>query len=256
MIRVGKQNKPILFISDLHLCRTRPQITRLFLDFLSSLPRETDALYILGDLFEYWAGDDDIDDALNTTIAEHFLNLAKTGTQIFLMHGNRDFLISDSFSQRAGITILKDPSLIVSHGKRILLSHGDSLCTDDVAYQAFRQQVRSPSWQAAFLSQSLASRKALIEKLREQSEIEKSNKSESIMDVNSEAVSEMIREFGHPDVLIHGHTHRPGQHRIQKDGHMTERWVLGDWYEQGSCIRLDENGLKALPIRADRQSLP
>lgn len=231
-----------LFISDLHLCASRPHITNAFLVFLQSTAIKAKALYILGDLFEYWAGDDDIDDAFHQQIITAFRALANTGVQLFLMHGNRDFLISQDFCAAAKITLLNDPTLVVIHGEKALLSHGDDLCTDDVAYQNFRHQVRDKNWQKEFLSQSLEMRKQQIEAIRTHSEQEKSQKSAQIMDVNLDAVNALLQAYHYPQLLIHGHTHRPNQHKIQLDGHNTTRWVLGDWYEQGSYLSCDQYG--------------
>lgn len=237
-----------LFISDLHLCHSRPAITALFIGFLRNTAVAAQQLYVLGDLFEYWAGDDDLADAHHAQVISAFKALADNGVQIFFMHGNRDFLIAEGFAQASGITLLADPSLLTLYGQRVLLSHGDLLCTDDTAYQAFRQQVRDPAWQQEFLQQPLASRKAYIEGLRQRSEQEKSNKSVSIMDVNAQAVAELLRSYDYPPLLIHGHTHRPAQHALHIDGHACTRWVLGDWYEQGSCLRLDAEGLTDLAV--------
>lgn len=231
-----------LFISDLHLCSSRPAITRQFVDFLQTTAGRAEALYILGDLFEYWAGDDDLHDIHHQDIITALNKLTRTGTQVFFMHGNRDFLLGEAFSRVAGITLLTDPTLITLYGRRALLSHGDELCTDDVAYQAFRRQVREPAWQQQFLAQPLATRKAQIEALRQRSEQEKSHKAENIMDVNADAVKALLRQYDYPELLIHGHTHRPARHEIEVDGHCCERWVLGDWYEQGSCLRCNSRG--------------
>lgn len=238
----GTDARHSLFISDLHLCSTRPAITRQFVDFLQSIAGKTDALYILGDLFEYWAGDDDLDDPRHSEVIAALGALQPTGTQVFFMHGNRDFLLGEDFARRTGITLLPDPTLLTLYGKRVLLMHGDTLCTDDVAYQSFRLQVREPGWQTGFLAQPLTARKAQIEALRQRSEQEKSQKSESIMDVNANAVHALLKQYGYPELLIHGHTHRPNRHFLEIDGHACERWVLGDWYEQGSCLRLDAQG--------------
>ncbi|OAM51548.1 UDP-2,3-diacylglucosamine diphosphatase [Methylovorus sp. MM2] len=248
MSDIGNVNSFSLFISDLHLCHTRPAITAQFIAFLASTAKDAEALYILGDFFEYWAGDDDIADAHHQHIIGALKGLSSSGTKIFFMHGNRDFLIADIFAASAGLTLLPDPTLLEVYGKRILLSHGDTLCTDDLDYQAFRKQVRAPAWQKAFLDQPLATRKAQIEALRQRSESEKSYKNESIMDVNPDAVHTLLRDFDYPEILIHGHTHRPALHQLTYDGHTSERWVLGDWYEQGSCLRLDKTGCKNIAI--------
>lgn len=239
---VGNKTTYSLFISDLHLCSSRPAITQQFLTFLQTEAVQAHALYILGDLFEYWAGDDDLDDAHHQAIIAGLHRLAATGTNIFFMHGNRDFLLGQVFADAAGIQLLHDPTIIDLHGKRVLLSHGDALCTDDVDYQAFRRQVRTSAWQAAFLATPLAARKTQIKTLRLRSEQEKSYKSESIMDVNADAVNHLIKDYDYPELLIHGHTHRPALHRLKVDGHACQRWVLGDWYEQGSRLRCDATG--------------
>ena len=234
-----------LFISDLHLCDSRPNISQAFHQFLEKTATQAQALYILGDLFEYWAGDDAI--AVGTYQATiHALNkLVASGVQVFFMHGNRDFLIDAGFSSATGIKILPDPSLITLYGKPVLLSHGDELCTDDVAYQQFRGEVRSDTWKNHFLSKPLSDRVAYIQQLRTQSEQAKSTKSMQIMDVNFAAVDSLLREYNYPPLFIHGHTHRPNNHLHQIDGNACERWVLGDWYEQGSYLKLDANGCQS-----------
>lgn len=236
-----------LFISDLHLCASRPAITTAFLQFLENTAAKVHALYILGDLFEYWAGDDDIDDAFHQQIITAFRRTADAGTSIYLMHGNRDFLIGENFCQHAGITLIPDPIMIDLHGQQALLSHGDDLCTDDVAYQQFRSQVREKKWQADFLSQPLSLRKQQIQAIRARSEQEKTQKSMEIMDVNAEAVAALLQKY-QPDLLIHGHTHRPDCHTIQLGDRQINRWVLGDWYEQGSYLACDDNGCRAVKL--------
>ena len=235
--------RPDLFISDLHLCASRPEITRAFLDFLSKTATQAHSLYILGDLFEYWAGDDDLEQ--HQVLIAAFKALASCGVKLYLMHGNRDFLIGARFCDAAKIQLLADPTLITLHGKRVLLSHGDSLCTDDVDYQEFRYQVRESQWQQDFLMQPLANRKQQIEAIRLRSEQEKSQKLAQIMDVKQDAVAALFSAYHYPELLIHGHTHRPNQHMLQIDGHQVTRWVLGDWYEQGSYLACDQNGCKA-----------
>ena len=237
-----------LFISDLHLCASRPHITTAFLDFLKETASKAVALYILGDLFEYWAGDDDIQDIHHQPVISAFKHLANAGVKLYLMHGNRDFLISNTFCDAAGMTLLPDPSLISLHGKSVLLSHGDDLCTDDVEYQKFRLQVRAAKWQEDFLKLPLQVRKDQIETIRTRSEHEKSQKSMQIMDVNQAAVDQLLKTYHYPELLIHGHTHRPHQHQIQLDGHNITRWVLGDWYEQGSYLRCDQFDCKAMAL--------
>jgi len=237
-----------IFISDLHLCASRPHITSAFLQFLSSDAKSAKALYILGDLFEYWAGDDDVEDDFNKQIIQGFKQLASSGIFIYLMHGNRDFLITDDFCKAAHIHLINDPTLIDLYGNTALLSHGDALCTDDVTYQQFRTQVRNKQWQSEFLSQPLQARKSQIEAIRLRSEQEKSNKSAAIMDVNPDAVSQLLKEYRHPSLLIHGHTHRPNQHQLLVEGKTTTRWVLGDWYEQGSYLICDASGCRSVNL--------
>ena len=238
---MGNESSHSLFISDLHLCASRPAITKAFIQFLKKTAINAEKLFILGDLFEYWAGDDDLLHTDHADIIQAIKALGDAGTEVFFIHGNRDFLIGEQFSKAASIHLLPDPSEINLYGKRILISHGDELCTDDTRYQAFRAQVRSPAWQAEFLSNPLTARKAQIEALRLQSEQEKSHKSLAIMDVNSDAVSALLRQHEYPKLFIHGHTHRPNTHIIEIDGHQCQRIVLGDWYEQGSCLRLHKN---------------
>jgi UDP-2,3-diacylglucosamine hydrolase len=231
-----------LFISDLHLCESRPHITSVFLTWLTEVAANAQALYILGDFFEYWAGDDAMFDAFHQPIIQALLQLTQGNTQVFLMHGNRDFLIRDAFSKATGVQLLQDPTFTRINGVQVLLSHGDALCTDDLQYMAFREKVRQPAWQEAFLGQTLAERKAFIQQARAQSEAEKSIKMASIMDVNEQALTHLLREYHYPAVFIHGHTHRPNRHVHSIDGHSCERYVLGDWYEQGSYLKLDAGG--------------
>ena len=248
MTNIGNAVSHSLFISDLHLCASRPAVTKAFINFLQTTAKRAEQLYILGDLFEYWAGDDDLTHVNHAKIIQTFKSLSEAGTKIYLMHGNRDFLLGEQFSKATNIKQLPDPSEINLYGKRILISHGDVLCTDDTRYQAFRAQVRDPAWQATFLSHPLSARKAQIEALRQQSEQEKSNKSLEIMDVNSDAVSNLLRQHQYPELFIHGHTHRPNVHLIEIDGHQCQRIVLGDWYEQGSCLRLDAAGFHSQAV--------
>ena len=221
----------IHFISDLHLCADRPALTAVFERYLAGPARAAKRLYILGDLFEYWAGDDDVDDPLASLVASQIKALAKAGCSVFFMPGNRDFLIGTDFAGRASLEILPEPTLIMLDEQPAVLCHGDSLCTDDIAYQAFRKQVRNPAWQAQFLTQPLAVRKQIIAGVRMKSEEAKSEKAAAIMDVNTAAVTALLRENGFPR-LIHGHTHRPAEHSLNVEGHVFERWVLADWREE------------------------
>ncbi len=225
---------PTLFISDLHLDDTRPQITDLFASFLAEKARGADALYILGDLFESWIGDDD-DAPLARRVAEGLRGLRDSGVPIHFMHGNRDFLLGVDFAERAGMTLLTDPTVVDLHGERTLLMHGDTLCTDDVEYQKFRTLVRNPVWQAQFLGKPLAERRAFAAQARGESRKQTAMKAAEIMDVNPDAVESAMRTHG-VRRLIHGHTHRPATHRFDLDGAAAERIVLGDWYEQSSVL--------------------
>lgn len=236
-----------LFIADLHLSPALPRATTLFKRFLGEIAVQAEALYILGDLFEAWVGDDDLDLPFHQDIAQALAELSRQGVRLYLMHGNRDFLLGQRFLQAIGATLLDDPSLIELHGTATLLSHGDAFCTDDVAYQVFRRQVRASAWQAAFLSKPLAERRQVAQTLREQSEREKSAKEMAIMDVNAVAVAAALREHGYPR-LIHGHTHRPARHLHELDDHACERWVLPDWYEAGGYLRCDANGCAAFTL--------
>lgn len=230
-----------LFISDLHLCESRPKINQCFIDFLNTTAKNAQALYILGDFFEYWAGDDAIEIGVHQAIIESLKELS-SHTEVFLLHGNRDFLLGEKFEKASGAKRLPDPSLLNLYGKSVLISHGDALCTDDHDYQKFRNEVRSANWQSNFLNQPLQNRIVYIEQLRAKSEQEKSTKSMHIMDVNPNALIQLLRQFNVPPIFIHGHTHRPKMHIHQIDGKACERWVLGDWYEQGSYLMLDANG--------------
>lgn len=232
----------ILFISDLHLCPERPHVTRLFLEFLSDRATQAEALYILGDLFEYWAGDDDLDDLHHQSVIEGMRALSDHGTAVYVMHGNRDFLMGQGFSAASGATLLTDPVTVDLYGKTAVLTHGDMLCTDDTEYQQFRGVVREPKWQKEFLGLPLVQRKAKIAELRGRSEEAKSYKDAAIMDVNQNAVAEFLRSHGYPSLLIHGHTHRPARHQIEIDGRHCERIVLADWGDTGSCLVCTEQG--------------
>ncbi|MCE9632860.1 MAG: UDP-2,3-diacylglucosamine diphosphatase [Methylophilales bacterium] len=239
-----------LFISDLHLCEERPQITALFLDFLATTAKHAETLYVLGDLFEYWAGDDDLSDPYHQIIVAGLRALSKNGTRLYIMHGNRDLLIGQDFMQACGANPLPDPTVIDLYGQTVLLAHGDKLCTDDVKYQEFRRQVHDPAWQKIFLAQPLTSRKAQISGMRQQSEQEKSHKSEAIMDVNTEAVARLFGDYNFPPLLIHGHTHRMNRHALNISGHQCERIVLGDWYESGSYLECSMQGCAMQVITA------
>lgn len=241
-----------IFISDLHLCAEEPATTQAFLDFIArSVLGRTERLYILGDLFEYWAGDDDLDDAFNQTIVATLQQISASGIALFFIAGNRDFLIGAEWAHATGAMLLPDPFLTEFTAGHFLLSHGDVLCTDDTDYQAFRALVREPAWQAAFLARPLAERHALISGMRMQSEQAKQYKQAGIMDVNADAVAELLRRFP-GSTLIHGHTHRPAHHHLTLDGIARQRWVLTDWHvapsgpKRGGGLLLNEAGLRVL----------
>jgi len=239
---------PVLFISDLHLCEARPAIAALFFDFLASrVLGKAEELVILGDLFEYWIGDEDLDLAFNRAVADGIRRVADGGTRVSLMHGNRDFLLGARFCEASGAALLPDPTARELFGAATLLMHGDTLCTDDTAYLQFRAMVRDPAWQRAFLAQPVAARRRQAEDARGRSESEKQAKSAEIMDVNPAAVENVLRAHGYPR-LIHGHTHRPARHAHLVDAHACERWVLPDWYETGGYLECDAAGCRALAV--------
>ena len=223
-----------LFISDLHLDEARPRIVDEFGRFLREDARSAQALYILGDLFESWIGDDD-DGELAQSVAASLRDLRESGVPIYFMHGNRDFLLGNDYASRAGLTLLTDPHLIALGGERTLIMHGDTLCTDDAEYQKFRSLVRDPGWQRDFLAKPLAERRAFAARARAESRSHTAMARPEIMDVNDEAVASAMRAHG-VHRLIHGHTHRPATHRFDLDGEPAERIVLGDWYEQSSAL--------------------
>lgn len=202
---------------------------------------------MLGDLFEAWLGDDDPEPEYRRVIAA-LRALADAGTRLFFMHGNRDFLVGERFSTESGCTLLGDHAVVDLYGERVLLMHGDLLCTDDVEYQAFRKMVRDPAWQARMLALPVAQRKALAAQVKAQTKAAVMAKAEDIMDVNDDAVADTMRRHG-VRTLLHGHTHRPAVHRFTLDGKPAMRIVLGDWYTQGSSVRWDPSGfvLESLP---------
>jgi len=236
------QSGTVLFISDLHLSPDAPATTARFHAFLSGVARHATSLTILGDLFDYWAGDDDLDDRFNAEIVAALRKTADAGIKIDFMAGNRDFLIGDVFAAAAGLSLLPDPSVLTISGVKTLLTHGDTLCTDDADYQRFRRQVRDPAWQAAFLARPLVERKAEIAGLRQRSDSEKSIKPLAIMDVNADTVITTLKQHGAASI-IHGHTHRQGQHTHLVDGQPCQRWVLGDWHaDRGDALACGANG--------------
>lgn len=240
---------PVLFISDLHLTPERPQAAHLLRRFLRDVAPSAAALYILGDFFEAWVGDDDLSEPFHADIAEALRILSGHGTQVAFLPGNRDFLAGEAFARAAGLTLLPDPTRLDLFGVPTLLSHGDAFCTDDATYQAFRAQVRGAAWQQAFLALPLAERRALARELRERSEQAKAGKKPEIMDVNAEAVERAFRE-SRVDRIIHGHTHRPARHEHLVDGRPRERWVLADWYDTGAYLHCDAQGCRAVALAA------
>jgi UDP-2,3-diacylglucosamine hydrolase len=234
-----------LFISDLHLSAERPDTNQQFFRFLGDEATRAQSLYVLGDLFEYWAGDDELKDPagdpLAAEVASGFKSLANSGVRVWIMHGNRDFLVGKGFLAASGAQLLDDPSVIRAAGKRIALLHGDTLCTDDHDYQAWRRTARSAEWQRDFLSKNLFERKKAIQGLRKKSKEVIAAKPTEIMDVNQETVRDVFRHLKLRH-MIHGHTHRPARHEIEVDGARCERWVLPDWYGRGGYLVLDDVG--------------
>ena len=221
-----------LFVSDLHLTADMPRTAEAFFDFLRNEAPRTQALYLLGDIFEYWAGDDDLATPFNRRVCDELRALYTRGVKLFWIAGNRDFLVGATFAAEAGLSLLQEPYVAEIAGQRFLLLHGDAQCTDDTAYMAFRAQVREPAWQAAFLSKPLAERKAIIEGMREGSRAAQKEKSMEIMDVNPAQIEKLFDTHS-VELIIHGHTHRPGVHRT-KGG---TRYVLPDWDCDGEVMR-------------------
>lgn len=232
-----------LFVSDLHLQASLPRTTAAFLAFLQTHARQTQRLYLLGDIFEYWAGDDDLATPYNQQIADAIRAVSRDGAQVAWIAGNRDFLVGQGFADAAGLTLLDDPHVAALAGRTLALAHGDAQCTDDHAYMAFRAQVRQPAYQQQFLAMPLAQRKAIIEGIRKNSQDANQGKSYEIMDVNAGAIDQLFAQTG-TDTLIHGHTHRPALHRLE--GRL--RYVLPDWeYDvetpRGGWISLTGDGV-------------
>lgn len=232
----------LLFISDLHLHASRPNITRAFYHFLENRATDCKALYILGDFFDSWIGDDD-DDPFGIEVAENLKALSDKGTKIYLMHGNRDFLLGKEFAHKAGATLIDDPYSLTIDGIDTLLLHGDSLCTQDAEYMAMRKEFRSAAWQKNILAQPLVARRALANKLRIESHKMNSLKASDIMDVTTSAVIALMRK-SKVNLMIHGHTHRPKRHLLSLDGSRSERIVLGDWETKGWCLSINNKGIE------------
>ncbi|BEV70568.1 MULTISPECIES: UDP-2,3-diacylglucosamine diphosphatase [unclassified Paludibacterium] len=234
----------IHLISDLHLSEETPKLNQLFLRTLADWQGKIDALYILGDLFEYWVGDDDDSDFIRQMLAA--MQAFSRVTPLFVMRGNRDFLLGQGFADASGATLLEEPSELQVGIGRYLLCHGDALCTDDLAYQQFRAQSRQPAWQQAMLSRPLAERHAIARQARMASESNKQQTGLSdISDVTDSAVLALLQAHGWP-MLVHGHTHRPACHLIEQDGQQTQRWVIADWHDdRGGYLQIDTHGISA-----------
>lgn len=236
----------ILLISDLHLEEQRPDITRAFLHFLETRASRAEALYILGDFFEVWIGDDAMT-PFQQKIAQALRALSDRGTRIYLMHGNRDFMLGKRFCRTAGCELLADPSVVEFDGERVLLMHGDSLCTRDENYMRLRRALRNPLSLFILRNLPLSTRRKLARKLRNESRTQTRMKATDIIDVTPEMIPRMLTEHG-VRTLIHGHTHRPATHELNIDGHAARRIVLGDWDRQGWALQVDENGYHQAPF--------
>jgi UDP-2,3-diacylglucosamine hydrolase len=235
-----------LLLSDLHLDGSFPRAIAAFESFLAGPARSADALYILGDLFESWVGDDD-DDPHRTRICEALRALSAAGVACHVCHGNRDFLLGHGFERRTGCRILPDPTIVEGYGERVLLTHGDALCTDDVSYQRLRRTVRDPAWQRRFMRLSLRTRRVLADFARAGSRSHTGMTAPAIMDANQDAIVAVLRACS-VRTLIHGHTHRPAFHHMIVDGAPARRLVLGAWYEQGSYLRWDAAGFTSVSL--------
>jgi len=235
-----------LFISDLHIDAERPAITARFLAFLRNEARHADALYVLGDLFESWVGDDAPDPDQSAVLAA-LKSLTDGGTACFVMRGNRDFLLGGRFCELSGAELLPDPIVLTLYGRRVLVMHGDALCTDDASYQRLRATVRDAGWQRRFLALSVGARRALAGAARDGSRAHTAGLAGDIADVNPASVARVLRDAG-TTALVHGHTHRPAVHELSVDGRPCVRIVLGDWYDQGSVLRWDERGYALSPL--------
>ena len=221
-----------LFVSDVHLQPSHPKTSAAFFGFLEQHAMAAQALYVLGDLFEYWAGDDDLDDPFNRQVVAALRRVSDAGVAVFWIAGNRDFLVGPAFAAASGATLLAEPFVADCNGQRIVLLHGDAECTSDVGYMEFRAQVRQPEWQSQFLALPLAQRKAIIAGLRSNSRAEQAGKSYAIMDVTPQAIAQVFAQTS-TQVMIHGHTHRPALH-VSGD---TRRYVLPDWDFDGQPVR-------------------
>lgn len=232
----------IAFISDIHITPEHPASIRLFEEFLNSATNSIERLYILGDLFDYWVGDDGSDRLGHDPAEAALRKLADSGTQLFFMHGNRDFLIGEEFAKRTGCTLLADPTVISLDQRKVLLTHGDMLCTDDVEHQHARKEMLSDKWKMAFLEKPLTERIDTAAGLRATSENKKSTKSMAEMDVNQSAVEALMKEHN-VNTLVHGHTHQPAVHEFTLAKKPAWRYVLGDWHERCSALYYQDGNL-------------
>lgn len=230
------------FIADLHLCESRPDITACFLRFLEATAIQAERLYILGDLFEAWVGDDD-DSPFVAQIAQALSQLSQQGTQVLYIHGNRDFLIGKCFAKKSSMVLLPEVEQIDLYGHNTVIMHGDTLCTQDIDYQAFRRKSRSWWWQAMVKSLPLFMRKRIAANYRKKSSEATARKSQEIMDVTEQEVINSLKQY-HSLLLIHGHTHRPAVHRLLIDNKEAKRIVLGDWYEQGAWLKVTPTSME------------
>ncbi|MDP2825457.1 MAG: UDP-2,3-diacylglucosamine diphosphatase [Sulfuritalea sp.] len=239
------------FVSDLHLRAERPDLTQRFAAFLAdTAAARVEVLFILGDLFEYWIGDDDLADTFNAQVCRLLRDLADQGTRIFFIAGNRDFLIGETFAAAAGISLLGETEKVGAGGTATLLMHGDTVCTDDIPYQQFRQMVRAKAWQANFLARPLAERRAEVQDLRRRSAAAMQGKTAAIMDANATAIRAALTTHG-CICLIHGHTHRPGHEAIQLASGSAERWVLSDWDTgRGDALEIGPAGVRRIDLSA------
>ena len=243
----------IFFVSDLHLSPRSPGATRLFLQFLGGNARQADELFILGDLFEAWIGDDDCDAPFNAEVVAALRLASESGLKISAMHGNRDFLLGTGFTAASGVKLLNDPYVLSTAEWQFVLSHGDALCLDDTAYMTFRNQVRNPAWQAALLAKPLAERRAIAAHMREVSESSQRGKENPYTDLQAAATDDFLREHGYA-TFIHGHTHQPAKHDHIVDGIHVERWVLADWHEdRGECLVWDGEALSREAITLENR---
>ena len=236
---------PTLFISDMHLARERPALVDAFHALMRGPAAGASALYALGDLFDVWVGDDQIKEPIASGLAAAFTTLSRAGTKVYLQRGNRDFLLGERFAQASGATLLADEIVHDLYGTGTLIMHGDQLCTDDVGYQRYRAYWQDPVHRRRALTLPYFVRRGIAATLRATSRRATAGKSEAIMDVNADAVAAALRRHG-VTRLIHGHTHRPARHELVVDGRKCERYVLADWYERASYLRVDAKGCEAV----------